>query len=77
MTEQEILEQMKVIADKHGVEITETAQKIARFRARTGMPMNQCPCDKESLFRGCIGCLCMTEINLEGICHCKAFRKRS
>lgn len=75
MTKDEILTEMKVIAEENGVELTENAEKIASFRARTGLPMNLCPCDKSNPYRGCIGSLCMKEIEEDGICHCQCFKK--
>lgn len=75
MTKDEILAEMKVIAEENGVELTENAEKIASFRARTGLPMNLCPCDKSNPYRGCIGSLCMKEIEEDGICHCQCFKK--
>ena len=76
MTKDEILAEMKVIAEENGVELTENAEKIASFRARTGLPMNLCPCDKSNPYRGCIGSLCMKEIKEEGLCHCRCFQRR-
>lgn len=75
MTKDEILAEMKVIAEENGVELTENAEKIASFRARTGLSMNLCPCDKTNPYRGCIGSLCMKEIEEENICHCQCFKK--
>lgn len=75
MTKEEIFEEMKQIAEENGLKLTENAEKIASFRARTGLPMNQCPCDKNNPYRGCIGILCKKELEENKICHCQAFQK--
>lgn len=73
---EKILKEMQKIAEENGYELTETAEKIANFRDRTGMPMSDCPCDKGNPYRGCIGQLCKKEIEENGVCHCNAYRKR-
>lgn len=73
---EKILKEMQKIAEENGYELTETAEKIANFRARTGMQMSDCPCDKGNPYRGCIGSLCKKEIEENGVCHCNAYRKR-
>ena len=75
MEADDILLEMKLIAEEQGYELTENAEKIAKFRARTGLPMNLCPCDKDNPYRGCVGSLCKKEIKEEGICHCRCFCK--
>lgn len=75
MTKDEILSEMKLIAEENGVELTENAEKIASFRARTGIRLNKCVCDPKNPYRGCISNLCMKEIKEENICHCRAFQK--
>ena len=72
----EIYEQMKIIAEEQGYELTENAEKIAKFRARTGMDMSVCPCDPKSPYRGCIGSQCKKEIEETGVCHCNCFRRK-
>lgn len=74
-TEDEIFYKMEKIAKENNVELADAAINIARFRARTGLSMSVCPCDKSSTERGCIGPLCMKEINEKGICHCRAYKK--
>ena len=76
MTKDEILAEMKLIAEENGVELTENAEKIASFRAKANIPLNICACDKQNPFRGCISNLCMKEIKEEGQCHCHLFQKR-
>lgn len=72
--EYEIL--MKKIAKENGLELTENAYKIARFRERTQLPMDKCPCEQNAKDRGCIGSKCWEEINRDGICLCQCFKKK-
>ena len=62
------------IAEKNNLELTKHAQKIAEFRAKKGIPLNQCPCDKDDKDRGCIFAKCMREIKEKGVCHCNCFK---
>ena len=66
---------MRKIAKENGLELTENAYKIARFRERTQLPMDKCPCAPNQSGRGCIGPVCMEEIEKFGQCHCCCFRK--
>jgi len=74
MNADEIMNEMKLIAEEQGYELTENAEKIAKFRARTGLPMSQCPCDPKASGRGCIGPVCRDELETKKICHCNCFR---
>lgn len=67
---------IRIIAEKYDVEMTENARKIARARVLTKCPLNLCICDRDDPERGCISPKCMKEIEEEGICHCKCFRKK-
>lgn len=75
MNAEEILQEMKLIAEENGYELTENAEKIAKFRARADIPMNLCPCDIKNPYRGCVGIKCHIEIKEEGECHCRCFRR--
>lgn len=75
MNADEVLKEMRTIAEENCYELTENAEKIAKFRARANIPMNLCPCDKGNPLRGCIGVKCHLEIKEDGECHCRAFRK--
>ena len=75
MNADDILLEMKKLAQDNGVELTDNAINIARFRARTGLPMNLCPCDPKNPYRGCIGSLCKKELETDGVCHCRCFCK--
>lgn len=77
MNADEIMNEMKLIAEEQGYELTENAEKIAKFRARTGMDMSVCPCDPKNPYRGCVGSLCRQELETAGMCHCNCFKKES
>lgn len=72
----EIYEQMKLIAEEQGYELTETAEKVAKFRERTHKPISICPCDPKNPYRGCVSNLCREEILTVGKCHCGAYKKK-
>lgn len=74
-----VLDEMKLIAEEQGYELTETAEKVAKFMERQKIPMGVCPCSRDvsAPYRGCVGSLCRKEIEENGVCHCRAYRKRS
>ena len=78
MTKDEILAEMKQIAEERGVDLTETAEKVAKFMAVKKIPMGCCPCHQDTPYpyRGCIGYLCEKEIDEEGVCCCHVFQRR-
>lgn len=78
MNQDDIYNEMKKLADQHNVELTDNAVNIARFRARTGLPMDRCPCHPtiSAPDRGCIGTICLREIETLGQCCCRCFKKR-
>ena len=75
MTKDEILSEMKIIAEENGVELTENAEKIASLRAKMCIGLNKCVCDKDNPYRGCISNICKKELEDYKICHCKCFKK--
>lgn len=75
MTQDEYEIAMRNIAKENNLELTENAYKIARFRARTQLPMDRCPCEQGAKDRGCIGPKCWEEINRDGICLCQCFKR--
>ncbi len=74
----DIYTKLQELATAHNVELTENAVKIAKFRERTGLPMDRCPCHPDMLApeRGCIGTICMQEIETLGQCCCRCFKKK-
>lgn len=77
MNPDSILLEMKKLATAHNVELTDNAENIARFRARSGLPLSKCPCAPGDTARGCISEKCMHEIGVLGKCHCQAFRRKN
>ena len=75
MTEDEYEIAIKNKAKEFGVELTENAYKIARFRARADITMDKCPCSQNDPERYCISKKCMDDIMTTGKCHCQCFRK--
>lgn len=75
MTLDEYMVLLQKIAKENSLELTENAYNIARFRARTQLPMDKCPCEQQATDRGCIGSKCWEEINRDGVCLCSVFRK--
>lgn len=75
MTIDEYVAIIEKIARENDLGLTDNVQKIAKFRERTQMPMDKCPCDPKADDRGCIGEKCWDEINKDGVCHCNLFRR--
>lgn len=75
MTLDEYMVLLQKLAKENNLELTENAHNIARFRARTQLPMDKCPCEQQATDRGCIGSKCWEEINRDGKCLCNCFRK--
>ena len=72
-----ILEKMLANCKEQGYEPTEHIEKIAR--AKTMMfgdeEWKRCPCDGHNDNRYCISELCKSDIERDGICHCRCYRK--
>lgn len=74
---QQIYGEMKRIADDEGFELTPTAEKIAMFRVKANIPMDECPCERgKDKGRGCLGRVCLKELLEKGICHCRAYKRK-
>lgn len=76
MTQDEYERAMQKIAEENNLTLTDNAYNIARFRARTQLPMNKCPCEQSAPDRGCIGPRCWEEIKRDGKCLCQCFKRR-
>lgn len=74
MNADDILLEMKKLAQDNGVELTDNAINIARFRARANIPLSVCPCCRGDKSRYCISYQCLRDIEILGKCHCQAFR---
>ena len=77
MNQDDIYLELQRLAKENNVELTDNAVNIARFRARAGIPLDICPCERGNPERGCISAKCMNEIEMFNECHCRCFRKRS
>ena len=75
MTIDEYVAIIEKIARENDLGLTDNVDNIARFRARTQMPMEKGPCAPQAEGRGCIGDKCWDEINKDGVCHCNLFRR--
>lgn len=75
MTIDEYMDLLAKIAVENNLELTDNAFNIARFRARTQMPMEKCPCSPNDPTRYCISEKCMEDIQKFSKCHCNCFRK--
>lgn len=69
-------EQMRKLAQLHGVEPTENLPKIVRARGIMKIGIEICPCAADDKERGCISEKCLKEIKENGICHCKCYRRK-
>lgn len=76
MNTDEYMRLLTKAAEDAGLELTENAYNIGRFRARTQLPMNKCPCEQLAPDRGCIGPKCWEEIKRDGKCLCNCFRRK-
>ena len=78
MNAEEYMNELKLIAEEQGYELTDNAEKIAKFRARANIPLSVCPCAKDvpAPYRGCVGHICKEEIETFGVCKCNCFRRK-
>lgn len=73
MNADDILLEMKKLAQDNGVELTDNAVNIARFRARANIPLSVCPCCRGDKTRFCISEQCKKDIEMFNECHCRAY----
>lgn len=69
-----MLEQIKVIAEQFGVELTDTAPKVAKAREKLKCGLDKCICEPNNPERFCISKKCMQDINEVGHCHCLCYK---
>lgn len=74
MTQEEMLQQIEIIAKQHNVQLTENAPKVAKARAMMDCPLDKCICEPNNKERFCISKKCMAEIKEKGICHCRCYK---
>ncbi|MCQ2735166.1 MAG: hypothetical protein MJ212_04390 [Alphaproteobacteria bacterium] len=74
-----ILEMMLENCKKSGYYPTQNIEKIAK--AKNMMfgenEWRRCPCDGSNEARYCISELCQSDIERDGICHCRCYQKAS
>ena len=72
-----IKEAMEAVCDVNGYVPTENLEKIAKAKERffTEAGWQRCPCDKNNPLRFCISPLCRADIERDGCCRCKAYKK--
>lgn len=77
MNADDIYLELQRLAKENNVELTDNAVNIARFRARAGIPLSQCPCARGDTSRFCISEQCLKDIETFNECHCRVFEKPS
>lgn len=72
-----ILEKMINNCKQAGFEATENLEKIARAKNMMfgDKEWYRCPCDGQNSNRYCISELCRNDIERDGICHCRCYKK--
>lgn len=72
-----ILEKMLDNCKSCGLQPTENIEKVARAKIRMfgEDSWQRCPCDGENQERYCISDLCRSDIERDGICHCRCYAK--
>lgn len=75
MNADDILNELKLIAEENGYELTENAEKIAKFRARAALTLDKCACCKLDTTKYCISERCKNDIETNGECGCHCFKK--
>lgn len=77
MTEEEIVKNIEKLAKENGYEVTENVNKIARAKLRFFGAENwhKCCCVRDDE-HSCISPSCHKEIEENGICDCRLYKKR-
>lgn len=75
---EKILEKMMYNCTSHGFEPTENVEKIARAKKMMfgEEEWSRCPCDGHNDERFCLSDLCRSDIESNGICHCRCYKKK-
>ena len=73
----DILDEMKKKCVAAGYYPTANIEKIARAKNMMfgGGEWYRCPCDGSNEKRFCISPLCQSDIERDGICHCRCYQK--
>lgn len=67
-------EKFEELGKKHGLELTQFADKILRIKERNQIDEYQCPCYPDDKEHYCISPLCLNEALTKGHCHCNLFK---
>ena len=69
---------MLAICDTMGYEPTEYLERVARAKEKlfSEKCWRNCPCDKDNENRFCISKLCREDIERDGHCKCRAYRRK-
>ncbi len=72
-----ILDKMLENCKNNGFQPTENIEKIARAKNMMfgEQSWQRCPCDGRNEERYCISELCRSDIERDGICHCRCYSK--
>lgn len=70
-----VLEQVKLLAEKNNFTLTENAKKVVKAKLRFfgEKDWSRCPCDPNS-DRACISEHCKNDILTQGKCHCSLYK---
>ena len=73
-----ILDKMLNNCSEYGYEPTENIEKIARAKNMMfgEAEWSRCPCDGNNEARYCLSELCRSDIEKNGICHCRCYKKK-
>lgn len=71
-----VVSKIKKLAKENGLSVTENVEKIAKAKVNFfGVEQWKCcPCDPNS-DRACISSHCKKDIDTDGQCHCRLYRK--
>ena len=75
MTRDEIYKQMMDKAIENKVELSDSAYRVCNFRAMANIGLDKCACCLHDAERYCISPKCLKDIQENGICHCKVFKR--
>lgn len=72
-----ILEKMLGNCESYGLKPTENIEKMAKAKSRMfgEEAWQRCPCDGENEKRYCVSELCWSDIERNGVCHCRCYAK--
>lgn len=75
MTRDEVYKQLMDKAIENKVELSDKAYNVAGFRAMANIGLDKCACCIHNQERYCISPKCLKDIQENGICSCRVFKK--